>query len=143
MNLIIRTDGGARGNPGPAGVGVVVEDAETGKILERHAHYLGETTNKQAEYQAVLLGLERCRQLNAESVEVISDSELLVKQANGEYRVKNRDLAERFMEMRGLQYQIGRVKFRLVKREQNQEADKLSNLAMDLRKDWHETGKSL
>jgi ribonuclease HI len=138
MKLRIFTDGGARGNPGPAGVGVLIENADTGKVVERHAHYLGETTNNQAEYQAVLLGLERCKQLGAAEVDVVSDSELLVKQAKGQYRVKNPGLAERFLELRNLEAQLGRVKYRHVKREANGEADRLSNLAMDLKKDWHE-----
>ena len=131
MHLRIRTDGGARGNPGPAGIGVVVENADTGEVLERHAKFLGRTTNNQAEYQAVILGLKRCHALGATEVEVVADSELLIKQANGEYRVKNPDLAQRFLEMRNLEVQIGRVRFRHVRREQNKEADRLSNQAMD------------
>jgi len=131
MHLRIRTDGGARGNPGPAGIGVVVENAETHEVLEEHAKYLGHTTNNQAEYQAVILGLTRCRDLGAKEVEVVADSELLIKQANGEYRVRNPDLAKRYLEMRNLETQIGRVRYRHVRREQNKEADRLSNEAMD------------
>jgi len=131
MKLIINTDGGARGNPGPAGIGVVIRDAETGETLEEHADYLGETTNNQAEYHAVIKGLTRAVALKSSDVEVVTDSELVVKQANGEYRVKNPDLAQRFLEMRNLCTRIGRVRFRHVRREMNTRADELSNVAMD------------
>lgn len=131
MHLVIRTDGGARGNPGPAGIGVVIED-EKGQVLEEHAKFLGHTTNNQAEYQAVILGLQRAVALGASSVEVVADSELMVKQANGEYRVKNPDLAKRFIELKNLEIQLGRkVKYRHVRREFNKHADALSNKAMD------------
>lgn len=131
MKLILRTDGGARGNPGPAGIGVVVED-EKGNILEEHAKYLGVTTNNQAEYRAVILGLERALALGAASVEVVADSELLVRQANGEYKVKNPGLGQRYLEMKNLETRLGgHVKYRHVRREYNKHADKLSNDAMD------------
>lgn len=132
LPLLIRTDGGARGNPGPAGIGVVIEHAETGKVLEEHAEYLGATTNNQAEYQAVILGLRRAVALNATEVTVMADSELLVKQMNGEYRVKNPGLAQRFMDIRNLETQLGRpVRYRHVRRERNTHADLLANRAMD------------
>ncbi len=73
MNLIIRTDGGSRGNPGPAGIGVVIENADTNEVIETHAKFLGKTTNNQAEYKAVILGLERAVVLGATNVEVIAD----------------------------------------------------------------------
>jgi ribonuclease HI len=129
MKLTIQTDGGARGNPGPAGIGVVI--SEGSRTLEEHAEYLGVTTNNQAEYRAVILGLERAVALGAKDVEVVTDSELLVKQANGEYKVKNPDIAKRFLEMKNLCTRIGRVKFRHVRREYNKRADELSNIAMD------------
>jgi len=129
--FIINTDGGARGNPGPAGIGVVIRDAETNALVEEHAKYLGETTNNQAEYQAVILGLKRAVHLGASEVDIVTDSELLVKQANGEYRVKNPDLAQRFLEMKNLCTQIGLCRFRHVPREKNKRADFLSNIAMD------------
>jgi len=131
MKLIINTDGGARGNPGPAGIGVVISN-ETGKVLEKHAKYLGETTNNQAEYRAVILGLQRAVALGATSVEVRADSELLIRQVNGEYRVKNPDLAQRFLELKNLETRLGgKVNYRHIRREQNKRADKLSNDAMD------------
>lgn len=131
MNCLIRTDGGARGNPGPAGIGVVVEDADSGKILETHAKFLGRATNNQAEYRAVILGLQRCLELGADEVEVLADSELLVKQATGEYRVKNPELAIRFAHMKNLESHFKKVRYKHVRREQNKAADKLANEAMD------------
>ena len=131
LHLRIRTDGGSRGNPGPSGIGVVVERADTGEVLEEHAKFLGRTTNNQAEYLAVILGLERCAALGATSVEVLADSELLIKQAKGEYRVKNPDLGQRFLEMKRLELKIGRVTYRHVRREFNKKADALANKAMD------------
>jgi len=131
MKVIIQTDGGARGNPGPAGIGVVVLD-ESGKVLEEHAKYLGKTTNNQAEYQAAILGLQRAVALGADSAEVVADSELLVKQAKGEYKVKNPELARRFLELKNQETLLGgRVSYRHVRREQNKHADRLSNQAMD------------
>ncbi|MEO5927921.1 MAG: ribonuclease HI family protein [Patescibacteria group bacterium] len=131
MKLTINTDGGARGNPGPAGIGVDIRDTKTGEVVEDHAVYLGVTTNNQAEYRAVILGLERAVALKATEVEIVTDSELLVKQANGEYKVKNPEIAKRYLEMKNLCTQLGRVKFRHVRREYNKRADELSNIAMD------------
>lgn len=131
MQCRIKTDGGARGNPGPAGIGVVVEDVKTGVVLEEHAKFLGVTTNNQAEYKAVLLGLERCVTLGAETVEVVADSELLIKQAKGEYRVKEPGLKLRFAELKQLEMKFKRVTYRHVRREQNKQADALANQAMD------------
>ncbi len=131
MHLLARTDGGSRGNPGPSGIGVVIEDAKTGEVLEEHAKFLGRTTNNQAEYQAVILALSRAVALGAKEMEIVADSELLIKQAKGEYRVKNPDLQLRFREMKGLEAQLGRVQYRHVRREFNKAADALANKAMD------------
>ncbi|MBP9762610.1 ribonuclease HI family protein [Patescibacteria group bacterium] len=131
MNLIIRTDGGSRGNPGPAGIGVVLENAANNEVVETHAEFLGSTTNNQAEYKAVILGLQRAVVLGAKEVEVVADSELLIKQARGEYRVKNPDLALRFAELKALERQLPRVSYRHVRREYNKAADALANQAMD------------
>lgn len=131
MKLILHTDGGARGNPGPAGIGVVIQN-EKGEILKEYAKYLGITTNNQAEYRAVILGLERALELGATSVEVVADSELLVRQANGEYKVKNPGIAKRYLQMKNLETSLGgRVTYRHIRREQNTRADALSNRAMD------------
>jgi ribonuclease HI len=131
MYLLARTDGGSRGNPGPSGIGVVIEDAKTGEVLEEHAKFLGHTTNNQAEYQAVILALSRAVALGAHEMEIVADSELLIKQAKGEYRVKNPDLQLRFREMKGLEAQLKRVHYRHVRRELNKAADALANKAMD------------
>ncbi|MBU2566337.1 ribonuclease HI family protein [Patescibacteria group bacterium] len=134
MNLQIYTDGGARGNPGPAGIGVAIIDLASGKIIEEHSKYIGETTNNQAEYQAAILGLARAVDLGAASVELVADSELLIKQCRGEYKVKNAELAKRFLEVKNLETQLnGRVSYRHVKRELNKRADALANKAMDAR----------
>ena len=131
MHLIIRTDGGARGNPGPAGIGVVIED-DKGKVLEEHAVFLGVATNNQAEYKGAILGLERAVALGATSAEVVADSELLIKQAKGEYKVKNPQIGVRYLELKNLEARLGgKVKYRHVRREYNTHADRLSNEAMD------------
>lgn len=131
MRLVVRTDGGSRGNPGPAGIGVVLERAETKEVLETHAVYLGVTTNNQAEYKAVLLALERAEALGATEVEVVADSELLVKQANGEYRVKNPGLQPLFARLKMLEQAFHRVTYTHVRRAYNKAADALANQAMD------------
>jgi ribonuclease HI len=132
LNLRIFTDGGARGNPGPAGVGAVIKDADTGETIKELHKYIGETTNNQAEYKAVILGLEEAVELNPDSVMVVADSELLVRQLSGEYKVKNQGLAQRFMEVRNLETRLGKpVRYRHVPRDQNKEADALANKAMD------------
>ena len=89
--VVVHVDGGARGNPGPAGVGVVLTD-EDGTVLARANDYIGEATNNTAEYRALLLGLERARELGAREVEVVNDSQLVARQVTGEYRVKKADL---------------------------------------------------
>jgi len=132
LNLRIHTDGGARGNPGPAGIGAVITDADTGDVLVRAKDYIGETTNNQAEYRAVIRGLTEALKLQPASVMVVADSELLVRQLTGVYRVKNADLAKRFMEVRDLETRLGvPVRYRHVPREQNKDADALANEAMD------------
>lgn len=132
MNLQIYTDGGARGNPGPAGIGVVIIDLASGEVIDEISKYLGETTNNQAEYQAAITGLARAVELGAKSVELIADSELLIRQCTGVYKVKNPDIAKRFLELKNLETQLGgRVKYRHVKRELNKKADALANQAMD------------
>lgn len=130
MNYILRTDGGARGNPGPAGIGAVIE-TETGEVVETISKYLGEKTNNQAEYQAVIEGLSKCKELGATAVHIYADSELLVKQANGEYKVKNEGLRPLFQEVKRLEQEIGVVRYEHVRREKNKAADKLANEAMD------------
>ena len=130
----IYTDGGARGNPGPAGIGAVILSLDQGKegdALAKISNYIGETTNNQAEYKAVIAGLEKAVDLKADEVEVISDSELLVKQCNGEYKVKDPDLAKLFMQVWNLRQSFKTVIFNHTLRTGNKEADRLVNEAID------------
>ncbi|HPF95334.1 MAG: ribonuclease HI family protein [Candidatus Magasanikbacteria bacterium] len=130
MQLIVRTDGGARGNPGPAGFGAVIEDAN-GKVLEEHAVFLGRKTNNQAEYAGAIFALRRAGELGATEVTLYSDSELMIKQANGEYKVKHPNVVPLFQDLFRAERVIGKVKYIHVRREQNKHADALSNKAMD------------
>lgn len=132
MKLIIFTDGGARGNPGPAGIGVVIRDAQ-GKTIEQFGEYLGATTNNQAEYRAMVAALERAKALGATDVEAFADSELLVKQLNRVYRVKNAGLAPLFLRAWNLAQGFSTCTFAHVRREQNKDADRMVNMAIDAR----------
>jgi len=136
-NYTIYTDGGARGNPGPAATGAVVYDAN-GKEQGHFSTYLGVATNNQAEYQALILGLGRLQKLiNDEHklgdilVTVLMDSELIVRQLKGEYRVKNKELKPLFAKAEELVGKFGRVTFRHIPREQNAVADALVNKTLD------------
>ncbi len=124
------TDGGSRGNPGPAGYGVRIED-ERGQLLEELCESLGTATNNVAEYRGLLAALRWARDHRVPALRVRSDSELLVKQMNGVYRVKNPGLQPLHREALQLARAIGRVAFEHVRREQNAEADRLANKAMD------------
>ena len=130
MRAKLSTDGGARGNPGPAAYGYVLE-AEDGTVLAAHGEKIGVATNNVAEYRALVAGLEKAAELQVDELEVISDSELLVKQMNGEYRVKNDALRELSLEASRLARRIGRVTYRAVRREHNELADRLVNEALD------------
>lgn len=129
-NIIIFSDGGARGNPGPAGIGAVLYDQEKNKLAEI-SKYLGETTNNQAEYKALIAGLKKAKELEAKEVKCFLDSELVVKQLNREYKVKHKDLAPLFLEIYNLSQYFSSIEFVHVPREKNIEADRLANLAMD------------
>ncbi len=124
------TDGGARGNPGPAAYGYVLE-AENGTVLAAHGEAIGEATNNVAEYRALVAGLEKAVELAVDEVEVVSDSELLVKQMRGEYKVKNEALLELSLAAARLAREIGRVRYTAVRREHNELADRLVNEALD------------
>lgn len=128
-HYIIHTDGGARGNPGPAAIGVVIEQG--GKVIKRLAEYIGETTNNQAEYQAVNAALNFAQQHGASAVDIFADSELVVRQLRGEYKVKNKELAPWYVKNISLANQIGRVDFHVIRREENLAADGLVNQALD------------
>jgi ribonuclease HI len=129
-HLTIYTDGGARGNPGPAGIGVVAYD-ESGEVVFEISKYLGEMTNNQAEYRALIAALEKAGETGAETIEVMMDSELIVKQINREYKVKNAGLAPLFIKVYNLTQSFKSAKFKHIRREQNAAADKLANEAMD------------
>lgn len=124
-------DGAARGNPGPGGIGIVIRD-EKGRILKEHKEYLGNrVTNNQAEYKALIKALELCIELGCREVAIYSDSELLVKQLTGYYRVKNNFLKKLFRRVKSLERQFKRVEYNHIRREQNREADFLANMAID------------
>jgi ribonuclease H / adenosylcobalamin/alpha-ribazole phosphatase len=124
------TDGGARGNPGPAAYGYVLE-AEDGTVLAARGERIGVATNNVAEYRALIAGLEKAVELAVPEVEVVSDSELLVKQMTGEYRVKNAALQDLSIQASRLAREIGKVSYTAVRREHNELADRLVNEALD------------
>jgi ribonuclease HI len=126
----LSTDGGARGNPGPAAFAYVLE-TDDGTVLDARGEAIGVATNNVAEYRALVAGLEKAAELGLDEVEVVSDSELLVKQMRGEYRVKNAALAVLKDDAEQLADRIGRVTYRAVRREQNTLADSLVNEALD------------
>ena len=130
MKVIVHVDGGARGNPGPAAVAAVASSPGGDELAERKL-YIGEATNNIAEYRALLLGLELARDLGAEEVEVVNDSELIARQIGGEYKVKHAGLkplfAQATSELRG----FDKWAVRSVRREQNTRADELVNEALD------------
>ncbi len=128
--LIIYTDGGARGNPGPAGIGAIAYD-EKGNIVFEVSEYIGETTNNQAEYKAVLAALGEAEKKKAEELYFYLDSELIVKQLNGKYKIKNKGLQPLFVKVYNACLNFKRVEWRYVRRENNKEADRLVNKAID------------
>ena len=129
--LVIYTDGGARGNPGPAGIGVVIFDGQEKNILGQYKKYIGETTNNQAEYQAVVLGLQEAKKLKAQEIEVRMDSELICSQINGRYKVKNPDFQDSFIKIWNLKQFFKKTEFKYIPREKNKLADSLANQSMD------------
>lgn len=130
MRVIVNVDGGARGNPGPAAVGAVVTD-ERGEVLVERGEYIGEATNNVAEYRAVQLGLRLARELGADEVEVVNDSELVARQIGGQYKVKNAGLKPLFIETMAALREFDRWSVRNVPREENARADELVNEALD------------
>jgi ribonuclease HI len=124
------TDGGARGNPGPAAYGFVLE-SEDGTVLAAEGEAIGTATNNVAEYSGLIAGLQKAVELHVPEVEVVSDSELMVKQMRGEYRVKNEALRGLYDEATALARRVGNVEYRHVKRAHNELADKLVNDALD------------
>ena len=130
MKARLSTDGGARGNPGPAAYGYVLE-AEDGTVLDARGEAIGVATNNVAEYRALLAGLEAALARGVNELDVVSDSELLVKQMRGEYRVKNEALRSLHTEATRLARELGSVSYRAVRREHNELADRLVNEALD------------
>jgi ribonuclease H / adenosylcobalamin/alpha-ribazole phosphatase len=126
----LSTDGGARGNPGPAAFGYVLE-ADDGTVLAAHGERIGVATNNVAEYRALVAGLEKAAELRVDELEVVSDSELLVKQMRGEYKVKNPALRELNAAAQELADRLRRVSYTAVRREHNELADRLVNEALD------------
>ena len=134
--IIIYTDGGSRGNPGPSALGVVFCN-EKGQIIKKYSEFLGEKTNNEAEYQAVIFALKKFKALfgnklakNTE-VELRADSELLIKQFNGEYKILEPKIQQLFLAAWNLKLDFKKVKFKFVPREHNKEADRLVNEALD------------
>jgi ribonuclease HI len=129
VELTIYTDGASRNNPGEAGAGVVIK--RNGEQVAAIARYLGTTTNNIAEYTAAVIAMEHAVELGAASVRLFADSELLVKQINGQYKVKNEGLKPLYAKVKELIAKIGRVEVQYIPREQNKEADALANKAID------------
>ena len=134
MNLLVHIDGGSRGNPGPAGAGVVVVDADTGRTVHEAGYYLGRMTNNVAEYNGLLRALDAIEGLGPERILIRSDSQLMVRQLEGRYRVKSPALRPLYEKVRG---RLAKLDCRIehVPREDNHRADDLANRAMDARRD--------
>jgi ribonuclease HI len=130
MKVIVHVDGGARGNPGPAAAACVLTSPE-GELLGEHAQLLGTATNNVAEYRALLLGLERARELGAGEVEVVGDSELIAKQVQGIYKVKHPAMRPLHLEAMKALRGFERWSIRTVPRAQNADADALVNASLD------------
>ena len=131
LRVTIHVDGGARGNPGPAGAGVVIADADDDAVIYEAGLFLGHATNNVAEYKGMLHGLEMAQTLKAQEVSIVSDSELLVRQMNGQYKVKNAGLLPLYRQGKTLAAAFKVCSFRHVRREQNVLADALVNRAID------------
>jgi ribonuclease HI len=130
MKLVVHVDGGARGNPGPAAVGVVVSTPE-GEVLDEVGRTIGVATNNVAEYRGLLLGLERARALGADEVEVVNDSELIARQVSGDYKVKHAGLRPLHQEALAALQGFERWSISSVPRAENARADELVNAALD------------
>jgi ribonuclease HI len=130
MKVIVNVDGGARGNPGPAAVAAVVSDPD-GEVLLERSEQIGVATNNVAEYRALLLGIELARELGANEVELVGDSELIVRQVQGAYKVKQEGLKPLHSEVSDALESFGSWSIRNVPRNQNAEADRLVNEALD------------
>ncbi len=132
MKFKLFTDGGARGNPGPSGIGGILYKND--KILDSFSEYIGEGTNNQAEYTAILRGVELALKHNIDILVCYLDSELVVKQLKREYKVKNKELGKIFIKIYNLTLKFKKITFHHIKREKNKEADALVNKALDKNK---------
>ena len=130
MKARLYTDGGARGNPGPAAAAYVLE-ADDGTVLHARGEAIGVATNNVAEYRGLVAGLAKAVELAVEELEVVSDSELLVKQMNGDYRVKSQALVELSLEAARLARRLGRVRYRAVRRGENELGERLGKEVLD------------
>ncbi|MGI6605286.1 MAG: ribonuclease HI family protein [bacterium] len=130
MKLVIHTDGGARGNPGPAGIGFTIQTKD-GTTLVEIGEYIGEATNNVAEYQALIRALQEAKRLGATAVEVYADSELLVRQIKGEYRVRHQNLIPLYQEVIELTKELSDFSITYIPRTENVRADTLVNWALD------------
>lgn len=129
-HVITYTDGGARGNPGPAAAGIAIYQPD-GTLIAKHGTFLGEQTNNYAEYHALIFALKEAKKLGAKKVTARMDSELIVKQLAGEYRVRNQGLIPLFAEVKKLACDFEQISFSHVRREQNKLADKMVNVILD------------
>ena len=130
MKLTTYTDGGARGNPGPAASGIVIKD-ENGHVMDAYGEYLGEQTNNFAEYSALISALKRAKELGATEVECVLDSELVTKQMQGLYKVREPSLQKLFVQVYNASTQFNKVKYRHTLRANNKEADAQVNKVLD------------
>jgi len=132
--LVVHVDGGARGNPGPAAIATVLAEPD-GTVVEEHAEVIGHATNNVAEYRALLLGIEQARALGARELDLVGDSELIVRQVRGEYRVKDPGLRDLHSQVTAALKGVDRWTIRNVPREENAHADRLVNEALDAQLD--------
>ena len=136
IDFIIHTDGGARGNPGPAAIGFVIANRER-KVVKEYGEYIGKTTNNDAEYQAIISALKKLKSLIGKTkakqttIKVFMDSELVVKQITGLYKVENENIQKLFLQLWNVKIDFKKVEFEAIKREQNKDADRLVNEALD------------
>jgi len=128
--LVIYTDGASRGNPGDAGIGVIIYDDKQ-NVIEKIGEYIGQTTNNIAEYTALKIALEKAVELKANKVDLYLDSELVVKQIKGEYQVKNKGLVLIYREIKELLKNFKEYNINYISRTMNKEADRLANLSID------------
>jgi ribonuclease HI len=130
VKVVVNVDGGARGNPGPAAIAAVVQDADGG-VLEERGEKIGRATNNVAEYRALLLGIERAAAHGASELELVGDSELIVRQVEGRYKVKDATMKELHGKVKKALRPFASWSIRHVRREQNSDADRLVNQALD------------